>query len=91
MKWRLIAMLTLIISLSSVASPLDQSNPMTDCLNDQILPQLNSALPPEQIVNPAFIQCKPLIDGWLAGYPQGEKRQQLYRYLYQFYISLLSR
>lgn len=91
MKLLLIIALMLLIPLRLHASPLDQANPMTDCLNDKILPQLGSPLAAEEIVNPAFILCKPLIDRWLAAYPQPEKRQQLYRDLRQYYIALLNR
>ena len=92
---RFIGFLTLLLSLLSGAiatlnaDPLTHSNPMTDCLNNHIFPQLGSDAQPEEIVNHAFLLCKPFVDSWLVSYPD-PCRQQLDRALRQFYLDRLS-
>lgn len=74
---------------AACANPLRHANPMTDCLNDNILPQMGSDRAPEAIVNRAFLLCKPLVNSWLASY-QEPQRQQLDHALRQFYLERLN-
>ncbi|ARJ42891.1 hypothetical protein B1H58_13225 [Pantoea alhagi] len=83
-------LLSLLVNVipATVANPLKHVNPMTDCLNGHILPQMGSNEAPEAIVNHAFLLCKPFIDSWLASYPDA-RRQQLGQALRQFYLDRL--
>ncbi|MGD8161994.1 hypothetical protein [Pantoea sp. FN0307] len=74
---------------ATLANPLTHVNPMTDCLNGHILPQMGSNEAPEAIVNHAFLLCKPFVDSWLASYPDA-RRQQLDQALRQFYLDRLN-
>ncbi|MDR7345509.1 hypothetical protein J2X14_003956 [Pantoea alhagi] len=74
---------------AACANPLTHANPMTNCLNDHILPQMGSNSAPEAIVNRAFLLCKPLVDSWLASYKEPQ-RQQLTHALRQFYLDRLN-
>lgn len=87
----LVLLLALVTGEMSAAwaNPLTHANPMTDCLNDNILPQMGSNNAPEAIVNRAFLLCKPLVDSWLAGYKE-PRRQQLAHALRQFYLDRLN-
>ena len=71
------------------ADPLTRSNPLTDCLNGQIVPQMGSNEAPEAIVNQAFLLCRPFINDWLTTYPVG-RRAPLERALRQFYLDRLN-
>ena len=84
----LLSMVTGVIATAN-ADPLTQSNPMTDCLNNHILPRLGSNTQPEEIVNHAFLLCKPFVESWLSSYPD-PRRQQLDRALRQFYLDRLN-
>lgn len=82
---------SLLVAFSSGlnADPLTQSNPMTDCLNGYILPQMGSNNAPDEIVNQAFLLCQPFIVRWLETYPTA-RRQQLDQALRQFYLNRLN-
>lgn len=71
------------------ADPLTQSNPMTDCLNNHILPQMGTNAAPAEVVNQAFLICRPFVDGWLAARPVS-RRQPLEHALRQFYLDRLN-
>jgi hypothetical protein len=71
------------------ADPLTQSNPVTNCLNNHILPQMGSTAAPVAVVNQAFLACRPFVDGWLAAMP-ASRHQPLKDALRQFYIDRLN-
>ena len=85
----LLASLLFGLAFPLYADPLTQSNPMTDCLNSHILPQMGSNATPESVVNQAFLLCKPFTDGWLSAYPP-PRRQQLEHALRRFYLDRLN-
>ncbi|PKH24484.1 hypothetical protein CIG19_08610 [Enterobacterales bacterium CwR94] len=80
----------LLIDLSSGvhASPLRISNPLTNCLNDHIVPQAGRNLPPAEIINNAFGRCYNLMEDWLSRYSPA-RRQQLRQALFDYYIDWL--
>lgn len=92
---RFIGLLSLLLSLlmsvsaPTYADPLTQSNPLTDCLNNYILPQMGSNAAPEEIVDRAFLLCRPYVDSWLAA-ASDSRRPQLERALRQFYLDRLN-
>lgn len=85
----LLSGLLFTLALPLYASPLTQSNPMTDCLNSHILSQYGSDAAPDTVVNQAFLLCRPFTESWLKGYPPA-RRQQLERALRQFYLDRLN-
>lgn len=91
MRW--IFLSGMLFSMTVVAEDRSFETPEVKCLNDHTIPLIKSEIPPKEIVDKAYLTCRPELDEWkksLESLPD-ETKQHMRKELYDFYIRMIEK
>jgi hypothetical protein len=88
-KWILLA--GAMLSTAATADDRSYETPEVRCLNDQTIPFIKSKVPPKEVVDKAYVVCKPELDEWKRSQESlpDEMKQRMRKELYDFYIRMI--
>lgn len=91
MRW--IFLSGMLFSMTVVAEDVSFVTPEVKCLNDHTIPFIKSEIPSKEIVDKAYVLCRPELDEWkksLEPLPD-EMKQHMRKELYDFYIRMIEK
>ncbi|PZL95120.1 hypothetical protein CKF43_09335 [Pantoea graminicola] len=91
MKWILLA--GALLSAAATAGDRSFETPEVRCLNDHTIPFIKSEVPPKEIVDKAYVVCKPELDEWKRSQEHlpDEMKQRMRKELYDFFLRMIGK
>jgi len=88
-KWILLA--GVLLSAAVLADERSYEAPEVRCLNDHTIPFIKSEVPPKEVVDKAYVVCKPELDEWKRSQESlpDEMKQRMHKELYDFFIRMI--
>jgi hypothetical protein len=79
----------LLLLSASVAAGQPYVDPMTTCLNNYVLPNLESKLSAKQLTDDAFNACDKQVNDWLKPFEAIGRRDESYASMHDFYVRMI--
>lgn len=91
MRWLFLS--GMLLSMMVIADDRSFETPEVKCLYEHTIPFIKSEVPPKEIVDEAYVTCKPELDEWKKSQEPlpDEMKQHMRKELYDFYIRMIGK